>query len=73
MRYTWEEYQQFIDNKTLKLEESMSDLHLYHYFDTLQWSWRYAVVLNNEILFNCEDYPIDYWNGAETVYKMMSR
>ena len=73
MRYTWDEYQQFIDSKTLKLEESLGELHLYHYFDTLQWSWMYSVVLNNKILFDTENYPHDYWDGATTVYNIMSR
>lgn len=72
MNYTWDEYQQFID-KEPKLEESLGDLHLYHYFDALQWSWMYAVVLNNKILFDTENYPHDYWNGARTVYEMMKQ
>ena len=73
MHYKWEEYQQFVDSKTLKLEESFGNLCMYYYYDILQLSWMYAVVLNNEILFDTEDYPYDYWNGATAVYSIMNK
>lgn len=43
--YTWQEYQKFIEEKSLKIEDSIDDLRLYSYFDTLQWKYNQAIVL----------------------------
>lgn len=70
--YTWKEYQQFVEKEPV-LREMVGELHIYYYFDTLQWGYRYAIVLNDNILIISEEYPWDFWYGAETVYRLMKQ
>lgn len=71
--YTWSEYLEndFIDKKTLKIEEQEGELILYYYFDTLQWKHIYSIILRNQFLFQSVDYPHDAWDIAIDVYKIM--
>ena len=73
MDYTWKEYQQFVDK--LKIEENIGDLRLYHYFDTLRWSWCYAIVFEDEIIIISQNdiYPYDFWDGMKTMYNILTK
>lgn len=67
----WSKYQEYIKDGKLNIEEQHGDLILYQYFDTIQWGYRYAIVLNDYIIQISEDYPYDVMYGAEQVYKIL--
>ena len=73
MRYKWSEYQDFIQDKKFTVEEECGELMLYRYFDTLQWGYRYAIVLRDNIILIGEDYPNDEWFGATEVYNILTK
>lgn len=72
MNYKWNEYQQFIKKDSLKIEEDNEDLKLYHFFDNLQWTWIYAVVLKDNILICSKEYPYTVFETAKDVYHIMT-
>jgi hypothetical protein len=67
----WSEYQDYIQDRKVDIEEQHGDLILYQYFDTLQWGYRYAIVLEDKIIQISEDYPFDVMYGAEKTYKIL--
>lgn len=69
--YTWEEYQQFIQENSLKLEEEKGELKLYHYFDTLQWKYCYSIILKNTFISCSFEYPYSDFELAKDVYLLM--
>ena len=69
----WSEYQDYIQNGKFNIEQQNGELMLYHYFDTLQWGYRYAIVLNDNIILIGKEYPNDEWFGATEVYNIMTQ
>ena len=63
--YTWQEYQKFIEEKSLKIEDSIDDLRLYSYFDTLQWKYNQAIVLFDKILLQGEYLDNEFYIAKE--------
>lgn len=68
----WSEYQECIQDKKFSIEEQLGDLCMYYYFDTLQWGYRYAIVLKDTIILISEEYPYDEWFGASEAYKIIT-
>lgn len=71
--YTWEEYQQFIQENSLKLEDEEGELKLYNYFDTLEWKYNQAIVLFNKILLQGEYLENDFYLAKEVYLTMKEK
>lgn len=62
----------YVDEKTIRIEEDCDKLKLYEYFSTLRWKWCYAIVYNDNMLRECEDMPYDEWDMAKEMLTLLS-
>lgn len=67
----WSEYQDYMQNDTIKIEDKYKDLILYRGFCTLTWSSRYFLVLRDNILVMSEEYPYGEFVTAKSVYEVL--
>ena len=72
----WSYNLDFIDKKTLKVEEEEGDLKMYSYFSTLRWKHCIAIVYKNIMLREYEDEDGSYydeWNMAIDMLDVMKQ
>lgn len=70
MYESWEKQQEYIDQKTIRIEEKEGDLKLYNYFSTLRWKWCYAIVYKDMLLREYED--MDYYDEWDMAVDMLN-
>lgn len=69
---SWNYNLEFIDKKTLKVEEEEGDLKMYTYFSTLRWKNCVAIVYKDIMLREYEeDNPYDDWYMAIDMIKIL--
>lgn len=66
----WSEHQQYLKKESTKVLDKFNvdkyNLYLYQCFDTLEWEYRWCVVLNDNILSSDE-----FINNAHEKYEMV--
>lgn len=65
---------QYIDEKTVSVEDSFGNLKLYSYFSTLRWATCYAIVVGDTVVREQEgDYPYEEWDMAVDMAKVLAK